>query len=307
MNYPIFEIPDSIHDSIEQLGTKEKFWFYDTDDEKPTLIKFGRPGTGENWSEKATCELAKLIDLPCVEYNFAKWKGREGVISPLFVPTGGRLIHGNEILAKIIDGYPAQTLYKVSAYQLKAVLAIVKVVPQLLPIGYSGNNEIKNPIDLFIGYLIFDCWIANQDRHHENWGIILDTKGNTLHLAPTYDHASGLGCRVSDEERINRLSSSDLRYNIDAFTTRAKSAFYNLDLKRFNTIDVVRHAAKQNKVAAMYWINRIEEATREQISEIFQKIPHELIGEPAITFAIAILESNKNRLLKLKQEFGNGQ
>lgn len=306
MHYPIIEIPDTIYDAIEQLGTKEKFWFYGFVDDIPKLCKFGRIGTGENWAEKVACELAKLIDLPSAEYDFAKWKGREGVVTPLFVPKNGRLIHGNEILAKIIKDYPLQKRYKVSAYQLKAVLAIIKVVPDFLPIGYEGENCIKKPLDLFIGYLIFDCWIANQDRHHENWGIVLDTSDNTVHLAPTYDHASGFGCRVSDSEMIGRLSTGDLRYNIDAFADKAKSPFYSLGLKRFSTIETVIYAAKKNKNAAIYWINKIEKISRAEIVNIFQKVPDSIINKISIEFAIAILEANKNRLLEVKREFRNG-
>jgi serine/threonine protein kinase HipA of HipAB toxin-antitoxin module len=48
--------------------------------------------------------------------------------------------------------------------------------------------------DVFLGYLMLDAWIANLDRHHENWGLVL-TKDITGHLAPSYDHASSLaGC-----------------------------------------------------------------------------------------------------------------
>ena len=41
----------------EQLGTKEKFWV--KIDSQDWLLKFGRPGTGEDWAEKAACELAR--------------------------------------------------------------------------------------------------------------------------------------------------------------------------------------------------------------------------------------------------------
>ncbi len=306
MTYPIIEIPDTVYDAIEQLGTKEKFWFYGFGDGLPKLCKFGRSGTGENWAEKVACELAKLVDLPCVDYDFAKWKGRKGIITPLFVPKNGRLVHGNEILAKIIKDYPSQKRYKVSAYQLKAVLAIIKMVPELLPIGYSGNDLIQKPLDLFIGYIIFDCWIANQDRHHENWGIVLDTNDNTIHLAPTFDHASGFGCRVSDAEMTGRLSTEDSRYNIDAFARKAKTPFYNLELKRFSTLESVIQAAKQNKKAAIYWIKQITNIPKSEIMNIFQNIPDSIINGISIRFAVSILEANKNRLLEVKRELEDG-
>lgn len=306
MNYPIIEIPGTVSDSIEQLGTKEKFWFFfDNTDKIPKLFKFGRIGTGENWAEKVACELAKLIELPCAEYDLAKWKGREGVITPLFVPKNGRLIHGNEILARIIKDYPLQKRYKINDYKLTSVLAIIKVVADCLPIGFKGNSIIQNSLDLFIGFLIFDCWIANQDRHHENWGIVLDTNDNTVHLTPSYDHASGFGCRVSDDEMFGRLSTSDLRYDIDAFAKKAKSPFYSLDQRRFSTIETVILAAKQNKEATIYWINKIEKISKDEILNIFQKIPVS-INTVTVDFAMAILRANTNRLLEVKRELQNG-
>jgi len=83
MKYSIFKILIDVFDTIEQLGTKEKFWFYDKNDKTRKLFKIGRPGTGENWSEKATYELAKILGLPCAKYELAIWKGKEGVLSPL--------------------------------------------------------------------------------------------------------------------------------------------------------------------------------------------------------------------------------
>ena len=302
MHFQIIDLPDAIKDSLEQLGTKEKFWFYDPADNVRKLFKIGRPNTGENWAEKASCELAKLIGLPCVEYQFARWEGNEGVISPLLVPKNGRLIHGNEILAKIIKGYPITKRYKVKEYQLKSVLAIIKIIPQLLPIGYGGNSIIKCPLDVFLGYIIFDCWIANQDRHHENWGMVLDTNKPSLHLSPTYDHASGLGCRVPDRERRGRLTTKDTNFSIEAFAKRAITPFYNMRSRYISTIDVVMQSSRQNKIASAYWINRIEEISRNELVDIFQKIPEKLISEPAIDFSIALLETNKNRLSALKRE-----
>lgn len=299
MKYPVVKIPADGYDTIEQLGTKEKFWFYDEKDSTTKLFKIGRPGTGENWSEKATSELAKLLGLSCAEYEFAIWKEKEGVISKLFVPQNGRLVHGNEVLEKVIKDYPKNKFYKVRDYNISTTLAIIKGVPEL-PLGYEKNKTIQNPIDLFVGYLMFDCWISNPDRHHENWGFVLDIINKTIHLAPTYDHASGLGCRVSDKERNERLTTNDKRYSIETFVGKTKSAFYDKGLKQLKTIEVFLVAAKQNRKAAEFWLNKLESISQAEIKNIFTKIPNKLISGPAIDFALAILEANKKRLLEVK-------
>jgi len=47
--YPIIKIESK--DEVEQLGTKEKYWIYDTKTNEKKLFKIGRENTGENWIE----------------------------------------------------------------------------------------------------------------------------------------------------------------------------------------------------------------------------------------------------------------
>lgn len=304
--YPILNI--ETYEKIEPLGSKEKFWFNDNTDNITKLFKVGRPGTGENWAEKATSEISKLLLLPCATYEFAKWKDKEGVVTPIFVPDNGRLVHGNELLAKVIPDYPTRGTYKVKEYKLFNVVAIIQGLKDsvFLPIGYEGDDDIKKPLDLFIGYLMFDCWISNPDRHHENWGFVFDSINKKIHLAPTYDHASGLGCRVSDEDRLKRLNSNDQRFGIDSFVGRVKSAFIGKDQNPLKTLDAFIYAAKKNLDAANNWLNKLDNLSFEEIYQIFKKIPQHLITENGINFAIAILEANKKRLLSSREIINNG-
>jgi len=290
-------------DKIEQLGTKTKFWFYDTNGDVK-LFKIGRPGTGENWSEKATSELAKLIGIPCASYDFAIWDGNPGVVSPSFVPKHGALQHGNQILGKVFDGYPDTKTYQTREYTLTSVLAIMKMFrgPIKLPIGYAGNHIIKNIADVFVGYLMLDSWISNPDRHHENWGLVVDASNKNIHLAPSYDHASGLGCRVSAEECEKRLCTTDKRYSVKAFVERGKSAFFAKNSSRIKLIDVFIIASNFNKKAARYWIEELEKINIEDIKNIFSRIPTALISSQSSEFAVQILIENKRRLVDFKRK-----
>ncbi len=100
--FQIITVTDNAADSIEQLGTKPKFW-YKGDDKKDYLFKESRPNTGEDWSEKIASELCGLLGLPHAVYDLAVWKGKRGVVSRIFVPAGGQLVHGNELLAKVVS------------------------------------------------------------------------------------------------------------------------------------------------------------------------------------------------------------
>jgi hypothetical protein len=307
MTYKIITIDSS--DSLEQLGTKEKFWCYDKNNTEH-LFKIGRPNTGENWSEKVAGELAKLLGISAIYYEFAIYNNKEGVLSQNFVPDNGRLIHGNELMAKIDKHYPKLQRYSVKSYCLNTVMALLKNLQQSnkqmmleLPIGFK-DAKIKEPIELFIGYLLFDCWIANGDRHHENWGIIIINQPDlvTLHLSPSYDHASSLGCRESDKKREERINTKDKGYSVASYVRKAKSAFYDNKGKHLKTIDAFTQGIGVHyKDAALIWLERLEKITLQDIDRVFSEIPLQLISKQAILFAKEILEENKKRLLEVKE------
>lgn len=286
-------------DEIEQLGTKEKFWFYDKNNIKK-LFKIGRPGTGEDWAEKVAYELADLLELPCAVYEFAKWEDKQGTVSFSFVNNGVRLVHGNELLVAFHDdAYPKSKKYHLADYKLSIVLNLIEKELEWLELPMQTNEFIQKPIDLFVGYLLFDCWIANQDRHHENWGILL---GEKVYLAHTYDHAAGLGCKVSSKDAKNRLETKDTNYSVEKFVTKAKSPFYSDAGKQLKTIEVVNILADKYPDVVCYWIKMIDNIDKEKIKKILNRVPYEFIADDSKKFAEQILFENKIRLLKIKKE-----
>lgn len=297
--FQIINVSDNAADLLEQVGTKLKFWFKNEDSIR-CLFKEGRPNTGENWAEKVSCELCNLLNLPHAIYELATWKNKKGVITPTFVPESGRLIHGNELLAKWVPGYPEKQFFKLRQYTLNAVLGIIKSKTINVPKNWQCCKGAESAVDIFIGYLMLDAWISNQDRHHENWALIL-TRDITTHLAPTYDHASSLGRNETDSNRKDRLTTKDMRRSIDQYVKKATSAFYSSGAKRISTIDAFNEAAKKNPVAARFWLERLEEITSKDIIPIFHKLPKEEISEVAIEFAQKMLDLNQKRLLSLKE------
>ncbi len=198
--YPIYEIDEFSYEAEEAMGTKSKFWY----DDSEYLFKEGREGTGENWAEKIASELICLLELPHAEYDFADYKGKQGTRSKNFIPEDGALIHGNELLSIFKSDYDATLTYSQREHTARLVMALLK--NHNPPVGYIPTALIKDGSDLFVGYLLFDAWISNTDRHHENWGVVGFREGGELciYLTPSFDHASSLGCREC-------TSSNDLR------------------------------------------------------------------------------------------------
>lgn len=165
----------------------------------------------------------------------------------------------------------------------------------------EGSNVGElDAFEVFCGYLMLDALISNQDRHHENWAILVDGDSGVRTLCPTYDHAACLGRELLDKNRINKLTSKDREQQVEAFVSRASSELFRVetDAKRLGTVDAF-FCATEGKFAAMsHWLSALENISTEKIEAIFERIPEDFISEHAKIFAIKMIMINKMRLLE---------
>lgn len=296
--FPVIQVPDDAAELPEALGSKRKFWFSWNDGRY--LFKETTEGTGEDWSEKVAAELATSLGIPHADYHLARYRGRRGVVSPNFVSRRSRLVHGNELLAKIESNYEVKKVFHNRRHTLRIVLKVLKENSTNPPIGFESFRAVEAAVDCFAGYIMLDAWIANQDRHHENWGLIL-TQDSTVHLAPSFDHASSLGRNENDEVRRNRLTTKDKGRSMQRFVQRARSAFYSSPSSRkpMTTLEAFQHVARLRVAAAEAWLGRLKQVSSAEVESIFSKIPSGWISSDAIAFATKVLELNRERLLGL--------
>lgn len=271
----------------EQQGTKKKFWFGEKQDK---LFKIGRDG--EDWAEIVAFHLAVLLEIPCANYTPASFNGKHGVVSESFIDKskGDQLIHANELLANMIRNYEQEKKYKQRNYTLSVSIALIRWLIQ------SGELKTLNPTKQFIGYLIFDSWIGNQDRHHENWGFI--AKNNELYLAPSFDHASSMGCRVGDDEKQQRLETNDRGYCVKAFAKQAKTAMYS-DEGKLSTYALATLCYKHYPEEYKFWVNKINKVTETQIKECFNLLSEKRMNDINRQFTLKLLQANQQFLLSL--------
>lgn len=258
------------------------------------MFKAVRTHTGEHWSEKVACELCTLLGLAHAHYELAIWKDRKGVITPSIVSDNEQLVHGNELLARIHYDYPLEKKYRVKQHTLKEIFVLMNNPVIQLPSGIG----IETAFDVFIGYLLLDTWIANQDRHHENWAFLI-TKEGTSRLASTFDHGACLGRNETDANRQKRPETRDKRRNMEYYVTKARSAIYDKvsSNKPFYTITLFIEAAQKRPLAAKMWLNRLKKVSSANIQQIFAQIPATEITPITSKFAQKILELNQKRLL----------
>jgi hypothetical protein len=289
---------------LENMGTRKKFWF-EHQKLRRCLYKQTRPDTGEDWAEKITAELCGLLGLPHASYELAEtWDGRFGVVSPYFLPPSASLIHGNEILAPLVPGYPEGQSYKVSQHTVDIVLSAIGSDKIHLPINWTAPVGIKTATDVFIGYLLLDAWIGNTDRHHENWAFVkyksASNQTQTLHLAPTYDHSTSLGRELRDSARQKHLDKG----TVQKYARRCRCAFYRnaSDPKPLLALDAFHQAIQHSPEAAKVWLAKLSSISPESILNLLHCIPSARISSTAIEFAYSILMMNQSRLLELAVE-----
>lgn len=298
--FPVIKVPLDAPEYDETIGSKNKFWFQD----QTFLYKEATPNTGEDWAEKIASELCTFLRLPHAEYDLATYNGKHGIISRSFVPEGGILIPGNEVLAPLVPDYPKDSR-KVSQHTIDIVFSVLKESSVQLPIDWIAPDGIRTAVDVFVGYLLLDAWIGNGDRHHENWALIkykgASTKKQMTYLAPTYDHGSCLGRELLDEKRHKRLTTKDIGFSVQGYVTKCRSALYATveDKKPLKTFEVFGEVARRYPDAALVWLDYLAKVSLTDTLNLFRRIPSDRISETAIKFAQKVLELNQSRLLDL--------
>ncbi|MGA2796429.1 MAG: hypothetical protein ABSE63_02500 [Thermoguttaceae bacterium] len=323
MYYQIYQVQRSNLEAIEPLGTKPKYWYRPGN--LQILFKVEARDTGEDWAEKISCQLCELIGLPHVHYELGEiYDGNiysdRGVICETCSPSPSSLILGNQLLLKLDPAYPIEkSRYKVREHTVDAVCEVLNT---LLPPKENWMTKTPKDIDtaicVFVGYVMLDALIANQDRHHENWGAIQEIKPRfvppvkdqhnfkvimqkgPLRLAPSFDHGAALARNLSDEERQERLDTKDRNFSLQQFTQRAKSAFYKNknDSKTIGTFDAFNEFARHAPQAAQIWLKRLATIKRNDIEVIINNVPDARMSGIAKRFTVELLVVNQDRLLR---------
>ncbi len=304
--YPIIEVPaDAAHED-EQMGTKPKFWYQDSGGTY-WLFKQARPDTGEDWAEKIASELARLVGLPCAAVELASSHDVNGCVSRKFLEPSEVLIHGNELLYWTDRDYPRASRYHVATHTFDRVVEILSNPRFRPPRDSSAPESVQTTVDAFLGYLVLDAWIGNTDRHHENWGLVLQassveplTFAPTAHLAPTFDHASSLGRELQDERRELLMREE----RVDGYAAKCRSAMYaqEADQRPLATMDLVRKAGERWPQSSSAWLDAVIQTDEDRVRRTIAAVPDTRMTEIAKRFVEALLICNRKALRDLGKE-----
>jgi hypothetical protein len=300
--FPIIRIDSRNAESLEPLGARPKFWF----DNRSRLFKAEARGTGEDWAEKIACELCSLLGLPHVHYDLAHDVNHDvlGVICPTCAVPPLVMALGNQMLQALDPDYPEGMKYKVRQHTIDAVTDVLRLLVPL-PEAYGGlalPTGIDSALGIFAGYVLLDAWVANQDRHHQNWGVLRSPgamSSANLHLAPTFDHGASLARNLTDAERSERLTSRDVNRQVRAFVRRARSAFYAdvQQVKAMTTFEAWQAFSQKSPAAATIWLETLRRVDENMVHNILDSIPLQRMSQISRDFTLALLTENRKRLL----------
>ena len=298
--FSVERIDSRVAEGLEPLGTKRKFWF--THDGRQRLFKAEDRGTGEDWAEKIASELCALLGLPHVVYELALDSNGQtpGVLCDSFAPPPLSLVLGNQLLMEFDPSYPKKegSKFKVREHTVDAVASVLQSLDPPTPEWSEGLPKgIDSALDVFVGYAMLDAWIANQDRHHENWGAL--RHDDTLYLAPTFDHGASLARNLSDRERKERLETRDSARQIPAFTRRARSLFYAYPSggKALSTVEAWRRFSEKSPGAGAIWLDRLGRIDHNAVSDLLKQVPTHRLSKIGRDFTHRLLMENRQRIL----------
>lgn len=289
--YPIIDVTDWPVEQVETAGRGTNTWVCGPNGgrwlHKLTRVRPDRR-EGQDWAEKISSELGKLVGIPTAQIELARRDGAPGCISADLKPgVAWELQAGSVLIAEFVPSFIPKTRSR-QGHNLANVERSLRTA--LPPAGAEVPAGLTS-FDLFCGYLLFDAWIANQDRHVENWSVLRGPSG-ALRLAPSYDHGSTLGFNLTDDRRTEFLDNPE---SLTTWLRRGRAEKFE-DGRRTALVDFAHHALSMTPTRAWdYWRDRFGSIKREDWARIVEATPE--MSDRARTFVDRMLHLNLRRLL----------
>ena len=232
----------------------------------------------ESCSEKMCYEIAKVLGYPCAKIELARDSdGTLGILNYLFVDMN--FIQHIDILSYLNKNEKERNnFYTIS--NIKKVL----------------DNLNVNLFADFVKIMIFDALVGEQDRHEENWGIII--VNNHYYISPLYDNGCSLLREFKNDNLANQYYSN--KKSFEAYIRKSKTYFYKEDKKtRYGHFELIHYLYLMYPDIVVNEIIRLKKLTDKKIEEIVEMIPDDLLTKIHKKYIIMYLKRRKEILLKI--------
>ena len=271
--------------------SREHDWLF-----KPVVVPAHGQPQGEDWAEKIVGALGRLLGVPCADIELAERDGVAGSLSRNVTPDGWNLVLGAILLSSRATDYEEGQFRPPGrpGHSPRAILDALAscAAPTTCP-GLSAPEA-------FAGYLVLDAWVANQDRHDQNWAVLRRAAApGDLRLAASFDHASSLGFNELDDRR-KRLIRQPGGVAAWAERGRAHRFEHNPTSPRHaipSLVDTALVALElASERASSYWFDRLAAVRQADVEAIVARTPR--LSDLAATFVLELLDVNRRRLLR---------
>ena len=293
--YRILRIDPHSAPELEQMGSKEKSWISvsEQDDSKWLFKRPQRESSGEHWGEKIAAEVAGVLSIPCARVELAVLQEVRGSATENFVHGNHALIHGNEILERVISPFGADALNFTRSDHTLANIFLA------LDRTFENSQQILEAKLQFARYLVLDALVGNVDRHSQNWGIIQEQslQHGVRSLAPSYDHGSSLGRELRDQERKRLLNEN----RVAEYSGRGRGGVYWDSSSGWgpSPVELVRLAFPKYPDFFRQAIAELDEVNIASLQQIIDRIPEDWMTPTARSFAIGIILHGRTRLQEI--------
>ena len=297
MGAGVWDISSWVVVGQEAVGADPKMWVAKSAaTERPDWWLFKEPKTGvksgvpyrrgDDWAEAICGRLAPLIGLPAATVELSRYKHSQGVMSRNVAPASWDLISGDTLLSEFPDYESCAGGLKPPGRPGHHPHNIAEVLRAVEP-PRAAPRECVTAMSVFVGYLVFDAWVANTDRHAENWAVL--DNGGRRRLAESFDHGSALASGLEEHELGRLLDPSKLRQ----FAAKARAQRFDRVSGR-TLLDVVVESAEIEGRAASFWVDRVCDVETERVIEAVDTVPG--MSDARRTFIVQLLEENARRL-----------
>lgn len=209
-------------------GTRDKEVVENPDDGnfyyfKTSLKKQAIDYKYEFWSEILASELRQALGFNILHYDVAKRGEKLGCLSKSMV---------DPQIEELQEGYKWLTGFEKEYSVCDKEAYTFQIIEKLLLSLFRKQGFINDIIKI----IVFDSIIGNEDRHQENWSIIVTNKSTiqsklfhkkrteiTYSFAPIYDSGSSMGRELTDERVIKMLKDN---MQLEAYINRGKSEIH---------------------------------------------------------------------------------
>lgn len=138
---------------------------------------------------------------------------------------------------------------------------------------------------MFAGFLVFDAWVANTDRHAINWAVLTHEEDGQQALSASFDHGSALASGTQDA----RLSGT----TADSYARRGVASRFE-NGARLALVDLALESVHRTGGRSGQWLERLALVDAAAIEGILGGIP--AVSEVRRRFITSLLLINRGRL-----------